>query len=146
VAHIITPVVIDDVLYCVNEQGNMRTEVLLFDDGAFDSEIGENTAWVVANYDAEGSGALKFGTSCASEVTILLGTDGAPVLGNWAVYLNGAVYASGSVEDVPVEIDETIEIDLTPSPCGNIIYIEGEITSGADGNILGAVIIFPTPP
>jgi hypothetical protein len=118
----------------------MRTEVLLYGDAAVLPDVGGNTLRKVADYEGTGLGAIKFGTSCASDVTIIIGSDGAEILGNWAIYLNDAVAFSGTIEDVPEELVETRIIEMTPSPCGNVIYVEAKITSGSDGNAISVSI------
>ena len=125
-AHLIQPIAIDSFLYCVNEQGNMRTEGLVEGEAAFQSESLGVSYWTIAHFDGDldngdGYGKLKFGTSCAAEVTIALTTDGATSLTHWEVTVNGVFYAS----DSQYGIDDSVVITLTPSPCGNIIEIEG---------------------
>lgn len=135
-AHLIQPVSIDSTLYCVDEQGNMRTERIFTGDAYAETEA---TA-VIAFVPGGGYGTMKFGTSCAGAVTIALTSDGLAVdFVTWEVHLNGVLVDSGTVSGA--EVDVSVPVTMTPSPCGNVIEVVVGLSH--DGSaIIGSAIIF----
>lgn len=137
---LIAPITIDGTPYCVDEQGNNRTEVLLFD-GAVD--LGGNE-YELADWAGSLAGSIKFGTICATEVTILLSSLGEAGDMEWVVKLNGITYDSGNTGGGGggSSLDESVTVALTPTPCGNIIEVEGLIYEDADTPTIVATIEF----
>jgi hypothetical protein len=139
--HLIQPILIDGTRYCVNQQGNMRTVVLLDGDAA---PAGGDT-YVIANFGASGSGSIRFGVSCASSVQINLTTDGALVDALWYIRLNGTTIYSGGAVNEALDLTRFIEDPtLIPSPCGNVIEVEAAISSATPSSaVIAAAILFP---
>jgi hypothetical protein len=114
----------------------MRTVRLYTDDAA---DNGDTTA-IMAILPGGGYGTMKFGTSCAYEVTIGLTSDTLVIdYVTWEVQLNGVTVDSGTVAGE--EVDLSVVVAMTPSPCGNIVrVIIGLSHSGSA--IISAAITF----
>jgi len=130
-AHIILPILIDGTKYCVDQQGNRRTQALF---SSVSSQISENE-FKLLEFTSNGVvgivAVLKFGVGCGTNLRIDFDAtfDVPPDWADWAIGVDGGNPLFPDEQAAAGELpgDDSAVLELEPRPCGNIVTVRLDV-------------------